>query len=105
MFLKDENKLLNNLKKFKKLKCFYVEYGCIFTKNQQIIDLFIILSCFKYLHSTEIKFEDELKLNENDINKIRTKFNDVSIETNQKGSVIRWYNNNLKLNDFKNMKN
>ena len=105
LFLKDENKLLNYLKKFKKLKCFYVEYDCIFTKNQQIIDLFIILSCFKYLYSIEIKFEDELKLNENDINKINTRFNDVSIETNQKGSVIRWYNNNLKLNDFKNMKN
>lgn len=105
LLLNDENKLLNNLKKFKKLKCFYVKYGCIFNKNQQIIDLFIILSYFKFLYSIEINFEDELKLNENDINKINTRFNDVSIETNQKGSVIRWYNNNLKLSDFKNMKN
>ena len=105
LFLNDENKLLNKLKKFQKLKRFYVEYGCIFEENQQIIDLFIILSSFKCLFFIEIKFEDELKLGQNDINKINTMFNGVSIENTKKGRIIKWYNDNLKLTDFKNMKN
>ena len=105
LFLNDENALLNKLKKFQKLKCFYVEYGCIFTKNQQIIDLFIILSSFKFLWSIEIKFEIEIKLSENEINKINSMFNGISLEENNKCSIIKWYNDKLKLTDFKNMKN
>ena len=96
---------LKNLKKFKNLKCFCVKNNCLFNNNKQILDLIKALSNFKFLFLVEINIEGKIKLSNDDINKIKKIFNDVSFDNKKNKNIIYWCNNNLKLNDLRNTNN
>ena len=89
---------LKDLKKFQRLKFFYITKNCTFKNNKQFIDLLANLSKIKSLYLFEIVIKGELKLNKNDEKKINEIFNDISIKRGRKESYIKWRSNNYELN-------
>ena len=87
---------LKNLKKFQKLKCFYITKECSFKNNNQLIDLLTTLSKIKSLLLIEIAIKGELKLSKSDEKKINKIFPDILIKKGNKDSYINWKNNNYE---------
>ena len=88
---------LNNLKKFQKLKCFYITNECLFQDNNLFIILLTGLSKIKSLFLIEITINGELKLSKNDENKIKEILPDISMKKGKKEFHINWYNRNYEL--------
>ena len=88
---------LNNLKKFQKLKCFYITNECLFQDNNLFIILLTGLSKMKSLFLIEITINGELKLSKNDENKIKEILPDISMKKGKKEFHINWYNRNYEL--------
>ena len=91
----DGHNLINNIKKFVGLNSLYINKCAI--KNEQLIKLFTNLSKLKLLASIEINFENELKLNKQEREKICKLFHNISFEKNKKGSSIKWISHNFKV--------
>ena len=87
---------LNNLKKFKNLKCFYITKECIFQDNKLFIALLTDLSKIKSLFLIEIVIKGELKLSKNDEKKINEILPDILIKKGKEESHINWYNHNYE---------
>ena len=87
---------LKNLKKFQKLKCFYITKECSFKNNNQLIDLLTTLSKIKSLLLIEMTIKGELKLSKSDEKKINKIFPDILIKKENKDSYINWKNNNYE---------
>ena len=94
--LDKKTNLIENLKKFTDLKCFYVKNNCLFKDTKQLIKLLTALSNLKFLFSIEINMKDQLKLNKDDNKKIDKLFPTISIQVNKKSSLIKWNNHNIK---------
>ena len=88
---------LKNLKKFQKLKCFYITKKCSFKNTNQLIDLLTTLSKIKSLLLIEIPIKGELKLSKSDEKKINKIFPDILIKKGNKDSYINWKNNNYEV--------
>ena len=91
----DGNNLINNIKKFIGLNSLYINKCTM--KNEQLIKLFTNLSKLKLLASIQINFENVLKLNKQEREKICKLFPNISFEKNKKGSSIKWINDNFKI--------
>ena len=93
--IKDDKEAKNfteNMKKFKGLKFFYIKNDCILP-NGELIKLLTILSKLKNLFEIEINFKNKMNLKKDEKEKIKKLFPDISIKE-QKGSSIKWSNNN-----------
>ena len=93
--LDKKTNLLENLKKFTELKCFYVKNNCLFKDNKQLIKLLATLSNLKSLFSVEINIQAQLKLSKDDNKEIDKLFPDIFIQVNKKSSLIKWNNQNI----------
>ena len=91
--IKYEPTFINMIKKFKKLKFFYVYIDCLLSNNQ-LINLLNNLSHLKNLLKIEISFNKELKLSAKEKKEICKLFTDVSIKISKKKSSIIWNDNN-----------
>ena len=86
------NSFLNNLKKFEKLKCFYITKDFKYKHNKQLIHLLTILSKIKTLFLIDITLQKKLKLNINEEKKMNEIFPGISFKTVKNESSIKWYN-------------
>ena len=93
--LDKKTNLLENLKKFTELKCFYVKNNCLFKDNKQLIKLLATLSNLKSLFSVEINIQAQLKLSKDDNKEIDKLVPDIFIQVNKKSSLIKWNNQNI----------
>ena len=93
----NSSNFIDNIDNFDKLKCFYVK-NVIFQNNNQLIKLLSILSNLKSLLHIELTIPNKLQLNKDDNNKICKLFPDITIESNNNSTFIKWNNHNLKLN-------
>jgi hypothetical protein len=93
---KEAKTFIENMKKFKDLKFFYIKNDCILP-NSQLIQLLTILSKLKNLFEIEINFKKKLNLKKDEKEKIHKLFPDISIKE-QKISSIKWSNSNAIFN-------
>ena len=91
------NSFMKHLKKFHNLKCFYITKDFKSKNNKQLIELLTILSGIKTLFKIDIKFQSELKLNNNEEKKIKEILPDVEIKKDKKESSIKWNNRNYEI--------
>ena len=94
---KEAKNFIENMKKCKELKFFYIKKDCIMP-NSQLIKLLTILSKLKNLFEIEINFKNKINLKKDEKEKIHKLFPDVSIKE-QKCSSIKWSNNNAIFNN------
>lgn len=96
----NDQKFIENLKNFTKLKCFYVTKDCKLEKNQ-IVEFMTNLYNLKSLWLIDIKFEKDLKLRKIDKSDIYKLFPDVCITKKE----ILWYKRNINFNKISNLVN
>ena len=94
---KEAKNFIENMKKCKGLKFFYIKNDCILN-NSVLIKLLTILSKLKNLFEIEINFKNKLNLKKDEKEKIHKLFPDISIKE-QKISSIKWSNSNAIFNN------
>ena len=97
--IKDDTEAKNfieNIKKCKGLKFFYIKKDCVMP-NCQLIKLLTILSKLKNLFEIEMNFKNKLNIKKDEKEKIRKLFPDISIKE-QKISSIKWSNSSAIFN-------